>query len=130
MNRLSARAASAWALLGLSACSVGPAYKKPDLPPPTVWREAPPPDAEGIWPSADWRHGFGSQTLDELIAEAPSSNGELAAACARVEEADAQARIAGAPLLPSVDLGADASRQRAQVTGVGSETFNTDRKSV
>ena len=126
MNRhLSARAVCAWALLGLSACSVGPAYKKPDIPPPAVWREAPPNDAEGVWPNADWWHGFGSQTLDEMIAEAQRSNDDLAAAIARVEEADAQARIAGAPLLPSVDLGADASRQRAQVTGVGPETFNT-----
>ena len=126
MNRhLSARVVCAWALLGLSACSVGPAYKKPDIPPPAVWHEASPNDVEGVWPSADWWHGFGSQTLDELIAEAQRSNDDLAAAIARVEEADAQARIAGAALLPSVDLGADASRQRAQVTGVGPETFNS-----
>jgi NodT family efflux transporter outer membrane factor (OMF) lipoprotein len=49
----------------------------------------------------------------------------LAIAIARVEEADAQARIAGAALLPSVDLGADATRQHAQVGGVGPETFNS-----
>jgi NodT family efflux transporter outer membrane factor (OMF) lipoprotein len=112
-------------LLLLTACSVGPAYKRPDIPPPAEWREAPPNENEGIWPSADWWHGFGSQTLDDLIAEAQRSNDDLAAAVARVEEADAQARIAGAPLLPSVDFGADASRQRAQVSGVGPETFNS-----
>jgi outer membrane protein, multidrug efflux system len=120
---------SAWVVCGcaplvLAACSVGPAYKRPDIPPPAVWREAAPND-QAIWPSADWWHGFGSQTLDDLIAEAQSSNDDLAAAIARVEEADAQARIAGAPLLPSVDFGADASRQRAQVTGLGPQTFNS-----
>ena len=126
MNRyLSARVVCACTLLVLTACSVGPAYKRPDIPPPAEWREAPPNEHEGIWPSADWWHGFGSQTLDDLIAEAQRSNDDLAAAVARVEEADAQARIAGAPLLPSVDLGANASRQRAQVTGVGPETFNS-----
>jgi outer membrane protein, multidrug efflux system len=126
MNRhLSARVVCAWALLLLGGCSVGPAYKRPDIPPPAAWREAPPNDQEGIWPSADWWHGFGSQTLDDLIAEAERSNDDLAAAIARVEEADAQVRIAGAALLPAVDLGADASRQRAQVTGFGPETFNT-----
>jgi outer membrane protein, multidrug efflux system len=126
MNRhLSARVVCGCTLLLLTACSVGPAYKRPDIPPPAVWREAAPNDHEGIWPSADWWHGFGSQTLDDLIAEAQRSNDDLAAAVARVEEADAQARIAGAPLLPSVDFGADASRQRAQVTGVGPETFNS-----
>jgi multidrug efflux system outer membrane protein len=126
MNRyLSAWVPCACALLVLTACSVGPAYKRPDIPPPAVWHEAAPNDHEGIWPSADWWHGFGSQTLDDLIAEAQRSNDDLAAAVARVEEADAQARIAGAPLLPSVDFGADASRQRAQVSGVGPETFNS-----
>jgi outer membrane protein, multidrug efflux system len=113
----------------LTACSVGPAYKRPDIPPPAEWRErsseTPPNDSAGIWPSADWWQGFGSQTLDDLIAEAQRSNDDLAAAIARVEEADAQARIAGAALLPSVDLGADATRQHAQVSGVGPETFNT-----
>jgi NodT family efflux transporter outer membrane factor (OMF) lipoprotein len=104
---------------------VGPAYKRPDIPPPAQWREAPPNDSEGVWPSADWWHGFGSPTLDDLILEAQRSNDDLAAAIARVEEADAQARIAGAALLPSVDFGADAARQRAQVTGVGPETYNS-----
>jgi multidrug efflux system outer membrane protein len=125
MNRhLSARVACAWALLLLGGCSVGPAYKRPNIPPPTAWHEAAP-DDQGIWPSADWWHGFGSQTLDDLIAEAQRSNDDLAAAIARVEEADAQARIAGAALLPAVNFGADASRQRAQVTGFGPETFNS-----
>jgi multidrug efflux system outer membrane protein len=131
MNRyLSTRVVCACALLALAACSVGPAYKRPDIPPPAEWREAPPNDHGGVWPSADWWHGFGSQTLDDLIAEAQRSNDDLAAAIARVEEADAQARIAGAALLPSVDFGADASRQRARVTGApftgaGPETFNS-----
>jgi outer membrane protein, multidrug efflux system len=126
MNRyLSARVVCACALLVLTACSVGPAYKRPNIPPPAEWREASPNDHDGIWPSADWWHGFSSQTLDDLIAEAQRSNDDLAAAVARVEEADAQVRIAGAALLPSVDLGADATRQRAQVSGVGPETFNT-----
>ena len=108
-------------VLALAACSVGPAYKRPDIPPPANGASRPPNDAAAIWPSADWWHGFGSPTLDDLIAEAQRSNDDLAAAIARVEEADAQARIAGAALLPSVDLGADATRQHAQVSGVGPE---------
>jgi outer membrane protein, multidrug efflux system len=107
----------------LTACSVGPAYKRPDIAPPARWHET---AGEGtgasdtsasIWPAADWWHGFGSAKLDELIAEAERSNDDLAGAIARVQEADAQARIAGAALLPSLDLGATATRQRAQVTG-------------
>src|ERR1017187_7616743 len=100
----------------LVACSVGTPYRRPDIPLPQQWVE---PAPASVWPSADWWHGFGSAQLDELIAEAERSNDDLAGAIARVQEADAQARIAGAALLPSLDLGATATRERAQVTGSG-----------
>src|ERR1700676_2944280 len=112
--------ACAW----LFACSVGPAYKRPDVAPPAEWgesagnggangNEAPP----SVWPAADWWHGFGSSQLDELIAEAERNNDDLAGAIARVQEADAQVRIAGAPLFPTLDLGAGATRERTVVPG-------------
>jgi NodT family efflux transporter outer membrane factor (OMF) lipoprotein len=82
-------------------------------------------DSAAIWPNSDWWHGFGSHILDGLIAEAQRNNDDLAVAIARVEEADAQARIAGAPLLPTVDFGANATRQRQHVNGIGPATFNT-----
>jgi NodT family efflux transporter outer membrane factor (OMF) lipoprotein len=59
-----------------------------------------------------------------LIAEAELSNDDLAGAIARVQEADAQARIAGAPLLPSLDLGAAAMRERTNAPGSGPSVFN------
>jgi multidrug efflux system outer membrane protein len=116
----------------LAGCSVGPTYKRPDIPPPAQWHEtagAGPAGSAGdtsasVWPKADWWHGFGSAKLDELIAEAERSNDDLAGAIARVREADAQARIAGAALLPSLDLGATATRQREQVVGEGPKLFN------
>ncbi|HEX3949601.1 MAG TPA: efflux transporter outer membrane subunit [Steroidobacteraceae bacterium] len=121
----SARILCACALAALAACSVGPAYERPNIPLPTAWSEATPADGSGIWPSSDWWQGFGSEKLNELIAEAERNNDDLAVAIARVQEADAQARIAGAPLLPALDLTADASRQHAQITGEGLRTFNT-----
>jgi multidrug efflux system outer membrane protein len=114
----------------LTACSVGPAYKRPDVGLPTHWHESAGTTAgsasASVWPAADWWHGFGSAKLDELIAEAEHNNDDLAGAIARVQEADAQARIAGAALLPSLDLGATGTRQRAQTTslGVGGRVFN------
>jgi multidrug efflux system outer membrane protein len=113
------------ALVVLAACSVGPAYKRPDIPLPAQWRDPSANEGSAVWPSADWWHGFGSEKLDELIAEGQRSNDDLAAAIDRVQEADAQARIAGAALLPSLDFGAGATRQHAQVSGVGPETYNT-----
>jgi NodT family efflux transporter outer membrane factor (OMF) lipoprotein len=126
----------------LAACRVGPAYQRPDIAAPAQWHEsgggtpqtAPAARADGaaqsggspasVWPSAEWWHGFGSVQLDELILQAERNNDDLAGAIARVQEADAQARIAGAPLLPSLDLGVTATRERAQVTGLGPRVFN------
>jgi len=109
----------------LAACSVGPRYQRPDIALPGQWHES---GAAGtpasVWPAADWWHGFGSERLDALIAAAEQSNDDLAGAIARVQEADAQARIAGAALLPSLDLGVTATRQRAPVSGSGPRTFN------
>jgi NodT family efflux transporter outer membrane factor (OMF) lipoprotein len=111
----------------LVGCSVGPTYKRPDIPPPAQWHETAG-DANAakssVWPDAEWWHGFGSTTLDELIAEAERNNDDLAGAIARVQEADQQARIAGAALLPTLDAGINASRQREFVTGEGTKLFN------
>jgi NodT family efflux transporter outer membrane factor (OMF) lipoprotein len=133
MKTPSSRVICGCALVALAGCSVGPAYKRPDIPSPAQWRDAPGHDEAKVWPSADWWHGFGSDTLDGLIAAAQRSNDDLAVAIARIEEADAQARIAGAALLPSLDLSADATRQHAPRTGTGATagatagkpTFNT-----
>jgi multidrug efflux system outer membrane protein len=55
------------------------------------------------WPSQEWYRGFSSDQLNALVALATSNNGDLAEARARVAQADARARQAGAPILPSVD---------------------------
>jgi outer membrane protein, multidrug efflux system len=114
----------------LNACSVAPTYTRPKVGLPSEWHESAGDGADGgqspasVWPAADWWHGFGSAQLDGLIAEAERNNDDLAGAVARVREADAQTRIAGAPLLPSLDLGATATRERAQVSGAGPRVFN------
>jgi outer membrane protein, multidrug efflux system len=115
----------------LAACSVGTPYRKPQIPLPAQWNA--PADSStnsatdtrpSVWPASDWWHGFGSARLDDLIGQAERSNDDLAAAIARVQEADAQLRIAGAPLLPSLDLGATATRERASQEGTGIGVFN------
>lgn len=72
----------------------------PETNSPTAWRTAD--GHQAAWSEADWWRAFGSSQLDELIAQAEAANYDLSAAIARVREADAQARIAGAALLPSV----------------------------
>jgi outer membrane protein, multidrug efflux system len=91
---------------------------------PVVWQNAPA-GVSADWPAADWWHSFGSAQLDDYIARAQSGNDDIAAAIARVRQADALARIAGAALLPTLDAGAAASRQRQLVaTGGPPVTYN------
>jgi multidrug efflux system outer membrane protein len=66
-----------------------------------------------VWPKADWWKGFGSDELDGFIVEAQADNFDLAAATARVMEAKAQAKIAGAALFPTIDLAGQATRSRS-----------------
>ena len=51
-------------------------------------------------PTLDWWRGFRSRELTDLMEEAQTVNLDIAAATSRFIQADAQARIAGAALLP------------------------------
>ncbi len=62
-------------------------------------------------PTLDWWRGFRSRELTSLMEEAQTVNLDIAAATARFIQADAQARIAGAALLPSL-------------SGTGQETYS------
>lgn len=72
-------------------------------------------------PAADdpdlWWTTFGEPRLTELIETALVGNPDRGAAAARVEQAAAQARIAGAALLPQVDAGGSANRGRQNFIG-------------
>jgi multidrug efflux system outer membrane protein len=109
--------ASAILLLVLDGCSVGPQYRHPDMPVPTAWRNAAPAPAD--WPRVDWWQDFGSAQLNDFMTQAKGGNDDIAAAIARVRQADAQVRIAGSPLLPTIDLGASATRQRTYALTAG-----------
>src|ERR1700752_1646612 len=100
----------------LAACTLGPHYRRPDIPPPAAWVTAS--DATvSEWPSGGWWRGFGSEDLNALITQAEHANDDLRAAIARIHQADAQRRIAGAPLLPALELQATATRARDPVGG-------------
>src|SRR5580658_10992811 len=96
------------ATLLLSAFNRGPHYRRPDIPAPATWAPFTPESTptgpvsteNAAWPDSQWWHAFGSPELDRLIDQAQQANDDLKAAIARVEQADAQVRIAGAALLP------------------------------
>ncbi|MEA2903809.1 MAG: outer membrane protein multidrug efflux system [Alphaproteobacteria bacterium] len=81
-----------------------------DIPP--AYRAAPG-ARDDARPALDWWRGFRSGELTSLIEEAQTANFDVAAAVARILEADAQSKIAGAPLIPTIDLRANAVRSRA-----------------
>ena len=85
---------------------------------PPAYR-AGPRHADAALPSVVWWRGFGSKELTALIEEALTSNFDVAAAVARIVQADANSRVAGAALLPIVDLNGSATRQRASQSGGG-----------
>jgi NodT family efflux transporter outer membrane factor (OMF) lipoprotein len=63
-------------------------------------------------PALDWWRGFRSRELTGLIEEAQTANFDIAVAMARIIQADARSKIAGAPLLPGADLDASVTRSR------------------
>jgi NodT family efflux transporter outer membrane factor (OMF) lipoprotein len=103
----------------VAGCAVGPQYHHPATPVPQAWTS---PTAGGgpASPPTQWWTAFGSQQLDTLIQRAQHDNLDLAAATDRIKEADAQARIAGAPLLPSVGFSSDVGPSR-QMSLLGKE---------
>lgn len=101
---------SALSLALLAGCSVGDDYVRPAASPPARWSNV---DRNAPWPSAEWWRSFGSVRLDELMARAREANFDLAAATARVRQADAQLGIAGASLLPSLSASVSETRARS-----------------
>jgi outer membrane protein, multidrug efflux system len=65
--------------------------------------------ASGPWLSNHWYRGFDSDELNSFVDLAEKSNGDVVAAGARVKQADARARQAGAAILPSVDAAGNAN---------------------
>jgi len=131
------------ALILAGCTAVGPDYQRPgiDLPdafPPATgsntgaglaialdaaWWKLPP--GAGSKTGADapvaidaqWWRLYGDPVLDRLVDGALQRNADIRLAVARIEEADANLREAGATVLPQIDLGAAGSRAGVSTTG-------------
>jgi hypothetical protein len=72
-------------------------------------------DVGAALPSLDWWQGFGSTELTSLMQEAQTANLDVAVAIAQVLQADAQIRITGANLLPTINVnGSDTATRTSQ----------------
>ncbi len=123
MEPLISRRAIAWgglsfAALTLSRCGHAPDRADPNPDVPEAFR-ASGAGAAAAWPAEEWWTGFNSPELNLLIAKARRQNFDIAAAIARVRQADARLRIAGAALLPALNGTGSGSWQHAGL-GTGS----------
>ncbi|MBE7374728.1 efflux transporter outer membrane subunit [Pseudomonas sp. AL-54] len=122
-RRVAGYRARAWALL-LAAllspgCTLERASVDPGLAPPAQWRYPATDPRQQRDVDAHWWRRFGSAELDALIARAETGSLDLQAAVARVAQARALARVAGAALSPELEIGLDASRERRLGGDVG-----------
>lgn len=106
----------------LSGCSLWDEWTKPVVDQPANWQSSS--DGSGIWPDTTWWRGFGSAELDRLMGEASAGNQDLRAAVARVNQAKASARIAGAAIYPTLDADASVSRTSRFGTARTTNTSN------
>lgn len=117
------------ASLLLAACS-SPA-QRPDsgLQVPATWDTAS--QANALHINRQWWTAFASPQLNQLIEQARSGSHDLASAVARVRQAQADAVVAGAPLLPELKGGLNASRQK-QLRGTGNsqQDSNSNKDTV
>jgi len=104
----------------LSSCAVGPVFTRPRTPVPAKFVS--PADSPPAWPEPGWWHQFGSPELDQLIAEAKVHNFSVREAIEQLEAANAQIRVAGAPLLPSITASGSSNYQQAGPTAAGASS--------
>lgn len=110
-----ASGASAWTLgvavvvaIGLAGCGEVPTT--PDLTSEMPRRFAATGEARAPEIGSDWVRAFGSRELDRLVALADLDNLDIAAATARVAQAEAELAATRAQLAPSVDATGNVSR--------------------
>ncbi|CAI8794846.1 outer membrane protein, multidrug efflux system [Pseudomonas sp. IT-P74] len=107
----------------LSAC--GSPAQRPDsgIQPPAAWQS--PHTAGTVHDNQQWWNRFGSPQLGRLIEQARLGSYDLAAAIARVRQAQADTVIAGGSQLPEVKAGVNANRQKL-LRGSGYSQLDAD----
>jgi multidrug efflux system outer membrane protein len=94
----------------VTACTVGPNYRRPAIDVPPAWRLGATESAE--LSNVAWWDQFQDPVLSELVRTALVNNKDLKIATANVDQAFAQYGIVRAAQLPQVTLGANALRER------------------
>ncbi|WP_068090175.1 efflux transporter outer membrane subunit [Novosphingobium rosa] len=135
-------------LILLGGCAVGPDFHQPAAPRQQAY--TPEPIAPMVAPEGlaggtqqvhneavaqDWWHLFGSPQLDALVDRALAANSDLTAARAALDQARESWRAQRGVLFPTVDAGANASRNKSSqylsaVPGDNSYTYSLQTAQV
>jgi len=101
----------------ISACAAPPEIEPPplEIELPAQWSAQKTFEGEI---RAQWWMDFNDPELDQVVMRVLENNYDLRAAAARLSQAVAQAKIAGADLKPSADLGFNATRRRQNYIGL------------
>src|SRR5579859_7852334 len=89
------------ATLILSACMVGPNYRRPPVPIPQSFQE-PVSEQAKTTPPAAWWEVFQDPTLNDLESQAAQANRDIGIAVARLDQSDAARRTVRADLYPTL----------------------------
>lgn len=107
-------------MVSLTACmTIGPDYERPELALPDSYGGNALPEGSNTLDKvpSQWWSLYQDPMLDELVEKAFRNNSSIKGAVARIEEADAQMREAGAALLPTIDANGSGTRRRLTEAG-------------
>lgn len=118
----------------VASCNLAPDFIMPETKIPDGYKEALKEGPVGNWKEAQslegedrgqWWKIFNDRKLNELEEQAIAANNSLAAAAARVEQARAIIRANASTLLPTIDIGANASRAQPSSAALAAFGSNT-----
>jgi multidrug efflux system outer membrane protein len=102
--------------LALAGCTVGPDYRRPEVPSPEVWRDGPAVADAASLADLAWWELFEDPELRGLVEIALQANKDLRIAVTRVDQARALLGVTRADQFPQVDAGASVTTNRFSET--------------
>jgi multidrug efflux system outer membrane protein len=106
---------AAFVVLGVTGCTLGPDYVRPDVKAPDAWRFEY--DQAAAVANTKWWEQFGDPALNELVEAALRENLDVRIAAARVDQFVGALQATRSQLYPQLGYGVDASRAQASRVG-------------
>ena len=96
----------------MSSCSMAPFYERPSIETPAQWSQSNTKDGQTSKIAFDWWKSFGSDELNQLMADALNNNLDLKASSQHIRQSRASLQVSRSKLFPTVDASANVSRDK------------------